>query len=191
MTNILLVSETFMREQFEISDNLQSKFLLPAIREAQDIKFKAVVGECLYNRLIELVDNDDILKDDFIAYRDLINESRLFLGYTALVDLCVKTTVKLDNFGLNRTRDEQLDILGMDEMFQMKDYYQNKADSYCLYLQNWLLEHKDAFKELDCCHCNKIKSNLYSAASSNLYLGGARGKGYNGYTRRHNNYDKN
>lgn len=185
--NILLCSETFLREQFEISDNLQSKFLLPSIREAQDIKYKAIVGECLYNRLLELVENDEILNDENIAYRDLIDESRLFIGYTAIIDLCVKTTVKIDNFGLNRTKDENLDVLGMKEMFQMSDYYQKKADSYCLYLQNWLLEHKDAYKELDCCHCNKIKSNLYSAASSNLWLGGARGKGKG---HRHYNYDK-
>lgn len=188
MTNILLCSENFMRANFEISDNLQSKFLLPAIREVQDVKYKSIIGQPLYEKLISLVESNEIMNDENKAYLDLIDESRLFIGYAAIADLCVKTTIKLDNMGLNRTKDEMLDVLPMSEMFQMKDYYTNKADSYCKYLQNYLLEHKDELKELTEHQCTKIHSNLYSSASCNMWLGGARGKGYKHI---HYGYNKN
>ena len=51
-----------------------------------------------------------------------------------------------------------------------------KADAYCLDLQHFLLRNRDDYPELtdNCCH--NIKSNLHSAASCGIFLGGARGR---------------
>ena len=58
----------------------------------------------------------------------------------------------------------------------MQYYYQTKVDAYCLELQQWLLQNKESIPELTECHCRKLSSNLHSAASCGIFLGGSRGK---------------
>ena len=47
MAEFLMVSETKIKEVSNISDNVAGKFILPAIREAQEIKLKSIIGSCL------------------------------------------------------------------------------------------------------------------------------------------------
>ena len=83
---------------------------------------------------------------------------------------------KVGNFGVTRTNDENLQVASQDEVSKMQYYYESKADACCLDLQNFILEHRSDYPELSECHCNKIKSNLYSAAPCGIFLGAARGK---------------
>ena len=78
--------------------------------------------------------------------------------------------------GLSRTKDENLDYAGIDEVNQIVDYYGNMRDEAKLELQNFLLNNSKAYKELDECACRAIEANLYSANSCGVVLGGARGK---------------
>ena len=41
----LFISENYLRTNFQISENLQSQFILPAIRNAQYIKYQAKMAE--------------------------------------------------------------------------------------------------------------------------------------------------
>lgn len=173
---VLFVSENYMRTNFQISENLQSQFLLPAIRNAQFIKYQAIIGEVMYNRLVEGIKNDDLTD----AEKDLLNHSKLFIGYSAMVDLCMMTTAKIDNIGVNITSDDRVQTLQIKDVFQVKDYLQHQADFYCKTLQNFILNNKHQYPEIDQCQCRKIESNLYSSASCGVNLGGQRGKGQYG-----------
>lgn len=175
--DVLFVSEQYMRETFFLSDNVQSKFILQAVRNAQDIEFQQVVGSCLYNHLKELVTNGEISESENAAYKKVIDEARMFIGSVALVQLCVVSTVHLTNAGLNRVKGgEDFEVLANDEMFEIRNYYQGEADHYKKRLQMTIYNMKDELPELDECSCNQMKANLYSAASTSLWLGGRRGK---------------
>ena len=60
----LLVDETFVKSVTNISDNIRSKLIEPAIFEAQNEDLRDVLGDRLLNRLIELVASDDIYKQE-------------------------------------------------------------------------------------------------------------------------------
>lgn len=169
---VLFISENYLRTNFQISENLQSQFILPAIRNAQYIKYQAIVGECLYKRLVDDIINKSLTDD----YKELLEHSKLFIAYSAMVELCVISNIKINNIGLNITSDDRVQTLQVTDMFRIKDYLQHQADFYCKDLQNYLLNNKNKFAELGCCQCNKIYKNLYSAASCGVNLGGARGK---------------
>lgn len=180
MTDIvLLASENLLRELTGVSDNVASKYITAALREAQDIRVKSVIGGCLLSRVQELIVSKEIDTDTrFIMYRDLADKIKYFLVYAAVTELARQVSYKVTNAGVVKTADENVQNASFSEVMSQVEYYETKADYYCIELQKWLCCNASAFPELDCdCLC-RIKSNLTSAASCGIWLGGARGKSY-------------
>lgn len=170
---ILLTSEQFVKNVTSISDNVAGKFLLPSIREAQEVSLRRIVGDCLLSALKERMDAGDLTG----PYLEAVERSQYFLAYQSVVELLGKVNYKICNFGVAKSNDENLQTVGPEELGQTTFYWQSKADSAALDLQNWLLDNRAALPELDECACNRIHATLRSAASCGIFLGGARGKG--------------
>lgn len=175
MTDVLLTSEAFIKENFEISDNVSGKFIKPSIREAQRA-FRDVVGEALYNKIINLVQTNGINLSTNADYKTLLDRAQDYIAYTAIVELIGKVTYKIGNFGLAKSSDENMQVADALEVEKQQFYFQSKADSHCADLQNYLLDNRSKYPELSDNHLHTIKSNLYSAASCGIMLSGARGK---------------
>lgn len=168
----LLTSEDFVKSVTNVSDNLSGKYLQSSIREAQNVALRGIIGSCLLDRLTSLG-----LAGQLAGwYKDLVDHCQYFLAYTAIAEVVVKASYKVTNFGLAKSADENLSVATQDEIAAQQGYYLSKADSACIGLQKWLLENKEHFPELDACACERIGANLYSAATSGVWLGGARGK---------------
>ena len=175
--DIILTSEAFVKSVTSASDNLNAKYLRPSIREAQELRYKRIVGSCLLNTLKGMVASGDIDAPENVAYKDLLDASQYFLAYAALVEVADKVAYKMANLGVVKTADQNVFNASQDEVAKLKYYYQAKADACCYELQRWLLDNAPAFKELDACTCGQIRANLRSSASCGIWLGGARGKG--------------
>lgn len=171
-TQILLSSEDFVKEVTNISDNLSGKYLLSAIREAQETSLRGVLGSCLLDALKGRLRAKQLDGD----YKELVDRCQYFLAYTAIANVAMMASYKVTNFGLAKSSDENLHVATLDEIVANQGYYQAKADARCYELQTWLLQNRGLFPELDACACERIKSNLTSAASAGIFLGGARGK---------------
>ena len=173
MAEILLSSEKFIKEVTSISDNVASKYILPSLREAQETGLKSILGEVLLNKLKSLYKAGTLSG----IYKTIVDESQYYLAYATLVEVANRVSYKLGNFGVTKSTDTNIQVATQDEIAKMQDYYQSKADARCVELQNYLLDHRANIPELTESHCHKIESNLYSAASCGIWLGGARGKG--------------
>lgn len=176
MAEILLSSEAFVKSVTSISDNLSGKYVLPSLREAQEIGLKGILGDCLLDKLKVLVKDNAINGAENKLYKELVDRCQYYLAYMTIVEVTNKTSFKVGNFGVTKSTDENLQVASQDEIAKMQYYYQSKADACCYDLQTWVLENRTAFPELNDCDCRRISSNLYSAASCGIFLGGARGK---------------
>lgn len=176
MALVLLTSENYIKSNLPISDNLSGKYLQSAIREAQEIGLRGILGSCLLNKLKNLVDKKEIDKEENAAYKELVSKCQDYLAYMSVVEVINRTSYKIGNFGLAKSSDENLQVVTEDEIAKQKFYYQGKADAYCFSLQSWLLDNKKDLPELDDCSCGRIQSQLHSAATCGFFLGGARGK---------------
>ncbi len=172
MAEILLTSEAFVKSVTNVSDNLSGKYILPSIREAQEQGLKGILGDCLLSKVKHLFNTDSLEG----IYKELVDHCQYYLAYAAIVEVTNKVSFKIGNFGVAKSTDENLQVASYDEIVKMQYYYQSKVDAYCLELQQWLLQNKESIPELTECHCRKLSSNLQSAASCGVYLGGARGK---------------
>lgn len=178
MTDILLTSAEFIKSATNCSDNINEKVMQTAIREAQEINLKSVIGTKMLNKLKKLIDCGSIYKGRYQAYRLLLNECQYFLAYTVLSKLCMITTFKIDNMGLAKTSDERIETLDVEDTLLIQDFYQKKADYFQMTLQNFILNNRIYLPEISENNCHDIHANLYSAASGGLWLGGRRGRSF-------------
>lgn len=176
MSEILLSSEAFVKSVTSASDNLSGKYILPSLREAQEIGLKGILGDLLLAKLKDLIKNGTLETESNGVYKTLVDHCQYYLAYKTIVEVTNKVSYKIGNFGVTKTQDENLQVATQDEIAKMQYYYQSKADACCLDLQHFLLEHRKDYPELTKNSCNKIESNLHSAASCGIFLGGARGR---------------
>ena len=172
MTNILLISEDKIKTESALNDNCWGKFLLPAIREAQDINLTQIMGENLLSEMYVRVTANTVTGD----YRTLlVDYIQPFLLYQVQANIVPTLNVKMANIGTVLTGDEHIEKLSKADVDNLMQSIQYKADWYCRRLQEYLLANKETFGIEDC-QCKKIKANLDSAASTGIFLGGFRGK---------------
>lgn len=178
MNRVLLISEDLVKELTNMSDNMQGKLINPAIAEAQEAGLREILGDCLMDRLLELVETGEIEFAENAMYKKLLDKAQYYLAYQVITNIMILTAVKIDNSGLMQVNDERTQNISIEDSFQLRDFYQKKADFYQSRLQRFILKNKKSYPELSGCDntCAEIKSNLYSAASGGLWLGGKRGR---------------
>lgn len=177
MIECLLTNEDYVRGTTLIDNNVQSKFLLSSIREAQEIGLQEIIGSVLFKKLKRKIADGSIKDEQNIAYKTLIDESQMYLAYKSVANLCLITNVKISNGGLQQTSDENLTVLNIDDAFTVQKHFDDKADFFAKRLQQYILNNIDNYPEICESKCNEMRANLYSAANTSLFLGGARGKG--------------
>lgn len=69
---VLLISEEYVKTNSGIDDNVYGKFLLPAIREAQEMGLQTIIGGNLYDAIMSKV-ADGTIADDF-DYKYLLDK---------------------------------------------------------------------------------------------------------------------
>lgn len=176
MAEILLTSERFVKSVTNISDNLEGKYLQAGIREAGDIYLENILGSSLVQSLKRKVADGSIAQTENAAYKDLLDIAQYFLAYTAVVQAMQLCDYKIANAGVVKTPDQNVVTATDEERDRKVEFYQAKADAHAFRLQKHVLNNRRFFPELDECACEAIRSNLYSAATSGIFLGGARGK---------------
>ena len=175
MAKVLLISEDAVKTISGLNDNIFGKSMLPAIREAQEIGLQGIIGHCLYERLCSMVEDGSIADTENAQYKSLLdNEIKYYLVYKVIADLIPIIGVKLGNLGVVVSNDEHIQNLSEDERANVNTYYTYRADFYCKRLQEYLLNNRELYPELQECDCNQMKANLDSASSIGLWLGGFR-----------------
>lgn len=178
MNNVLLISENTVKSTTNLSDNLNGDFILPAIKLAQDIELEETIGTQLLDKLKSLIYNNTINQEQNLKYKKLIDKYiQPFLCYATIAHITVPIAFKLANAGVLRTEDEKMYNVSADEVDKVKWHYQHIADTYKYRLQRYLIANYSQYPELmEYKSIADLRVNLYSAAKTNLWLGGARGK---------------
>lgn len=174
---ILLTSTEYIKAHTALNDNTYDKMIVPALERAQDIDLAECLGECLVSSLKTKVGDGTISDSENILYKVLLdNYIQPFLSYTAVSNIVLEIGQVMGNGGIDTLTDEHRQSLTFDERGQLKDYWKHHADSYRKKMQNFLKNNRTAFPELEGCGWCGESATLDSAASTGLWLGGARGK---------------
>lgn len=175
--DILLTSEDAIKTYSNISDNISGDYLLPAIHIAQRTDLEGIIGTALVSKLQTLIAEDTINYGENSHYKVLLDEYISdFLCYAAIKELIPMVSFKVNNVGAARTEEEKTSTVSFNEVFKLKDYYQDKADYFAMRMQRYLVANYNKFPELNDSTLENIKANIKSAASCSIFLGGPRGR---------------
>lgn len=142
--NTYLISENTLKTESYINDNMDSAMILPSIMTAQDMHLQPLIGTNLYNKLIEMVQNQEVTG----PYKMLMDKYiRPFLIYAVMMDIQIPLAFKNRNAGVIQTNNEYSNNSYMKDVQTLKSYYESKMNFYGLRMTDWLCANSEHIPE--------------------------------------------
>lgn len=169
---IYFISEKTIKEYSNIDVNTDTHYLLPAIRESQDIDLQTIIGKYLYKKLQDMVADKTIDEPENEYYKEFLGTIKYFLVYNTLANIILVVNYKLNNGGVQQANDEALTSINMSDAKQLKQYYTDKADFYANRIKWFMVDNYDnlSLKDED---VTNLRAQLDNLAPCPIYLGGA------------------
>ena len=137
MNKVLLISEETLKTYSLVNDNIDGKYLLPAIQTAQDIDLETLIGKALLDRLCKLVETGEIVSNS--KYRTLLDDYITpYLVWQVMSNLQLGINYKLSNSGVITNDDERKSRLDYRNNQLLQEQYKHYADSYAIKLKDYL-----------------------------------------------------
>ena len=86
MTTTFIISEEKLRQFTDINDNLDSKLIKNAVREAQDIYLQRLTGTSLYEAILNKIDTNTLSGDYQELVDDFIQPMLIYATYWEALD---------------------------------------------------------------------------------------------------------
>lgn len=155
ITTTLLISEEAVRNFTDINTAVDSALLRNNIRTAGDYWLRNTLGELLYRRIIDDVDNNT-LADPYLTL--LVDYCQDFLLYAAYYESLESIYIRPRNNGLIKpTGGENSIDVDLTLYNQKRQSVKNKMDFYNQRLTEYLIEEEALFPELNA--SNKLYDN--------------------------------
>lgn len=137
MNKVLLISEETLKTYSLVNDNIDGKYLLPAIQTAQDIDLETLIGKALLDRLCKLVETGEIVSNS--KYKTLLDDYITpYLVWQVMSNLQLGINYKLSNSGVITNDDERKSRLDYRNNQLLQEQYKHYADSYAIKLKDYL-----------------------------------------------------
>ena len=147
MTTTLIISEEKLREFTDINDNLDSKLLMDAVREAQDIYLQRLTGTTLYEYILAEIDANTLSGNYEILTNDFIKPMLIYASYWEALDAIY--TRPRNNGLLQPTGGENSEKADGTWYDRKRQAAKNKMDYYAERLTNYLIQNEGLFPQLN------------------------------------------
>lgn len=138
--DILLISDTMIKDRTSVHGNIDPKLIYPNIKVAQDMYIHPILGSALYNKLQTIVSDGTISSSAPLAPYKLLVDRYIVdaLIYYTLAELPVSLSYQFWNKGVLRKQGESTDLPSMSELFDIGNKYKNWAEFYSNRLRLYL-----------------------------------------------------
>lgn len=168
---IYLVSPDDVKAASNINYNVDDGDVASAIRTAQNIYLRDIIGDNLLNALQEMVSGGTLEENP--AYEELLNDYiSEYLTYKACVEITVPISLKIRNIGVSQDYDTNVQAAQLRNIAEIADYYETQAIDKANRMIDFIIKNRAAFPEIDTvCTCGQEPPHLQKRANTNLYLG--------------------
>ena len=139
MANVLFISETFLKDNTLLHENIDFKYLRPVVLMCQDIHIQHKIGTTLYNELKTQITNSTLTAANLTLLEDYIQPSLL---YWVQAEAPTAISYKFLNKGLHQQNSENSSNASLDEINFISKRYKDKAEWYTERLVTLLLENE-------------------------------------------------
>lgn len=169
MAKQLLINIDDIMSRTSLSGNIDSDKLVPHIENAQIVQLLPVIGDGIYNKLLELVESNDISLPANQAYKTLWIEyiTPTLVFYTMELFLPFHM-YSISNAGINIHDGDNLQPAPKEDVDFLVQKYRNLADAYATNMDNYLCKHSSSFPEKT---QNELEYPMGASYRTGVYLG--------------------
>jgi hypothetical protein len=139
--NVLLISDTMIKERTAIHGNIDPKLIYPDIKYAQDVYITPILGTSLDNKLKTLISGNTISGPTNIHYKQLIDDYLVdALIYYTLSELPTTISYQFWNKGVVRKQGENTELPTMAELMDIANKYKSRAEHYGQRMRLWIIQ---------------------------------------------------
>lgn len=149
MSFAFFISESYLKSNTPIGDNVDAKELQPFIKTAQDTYIHEALGTCLYNRLTDskLASPSNTTPNEQI----LIVMLKPCLAFYSAYDALPFIWSKIRNVGIQKQKgNDNSETASISEMNYLQKQLKNKADFYLKRVQDYLCCNSSLYPEYRC-----------------------------------------
>ena len=147
MTTTFIISEEKLRQFTDINDNLDSKLIKNAVREAQDIYLQRLLGTSLYEKILDDIDANTLSGNYKELVDDFVQPMLIYATYWEALDAIY--TRPRNNGLLQPTGGENSEKADGTFYNRKRQAVENKMEYYSERLTNYLIQNQGEFPELN------------------------------------------
>tara|TARA_Y100001973_G_scaffold89491_1_gene135886 strand:+ start:2553 stop:3101 length:549 start_codon:yes stop_codon:yes gene_type:complete len=173
MANVLFISESYLKNNTVIDDNVDQRIILPSIITAQDMRTHPVLGTPLYEDLKSKIVAGTLNADETTLIDNFIAKSLL---YWSMYECSTSMLYKYRNKSVATKNSENAQPITSDDLQFLRDDWQNKAEFYDERLINHLIDNKSLFPKYQ-----ETSEDIHAkktAYTTSFYLGQGKGNCY-------------
>lgn len=142
--NVLLISDTAIKERTGLHTNVDPKLIYPEIKCAQDMYIEPILGTNLFKRLQADVDAGTVEG----VYKDLMDNmiADALIYYTMTV-LPITTSYQIWNKGVVRRSGNDTESVSRSELNDLSNSFKDKAEFYADRLRRYLRQYATQYPE--------------------------------------------
>ena len=126
---VYFISTQYLRDNSPINENVDPKLLKSAIKEAQEIYIRDVIGSGIYDELQDQAYNDTLTTDNRTLLDSYIAP---YLKYYSLTESMLPMTFKFMNKSVATRNSENATPITTSELTQIEQRYRDKAEYYAI-----------------------------------------------------------
>src|SRR5210317_1075018 len=139
---VYFISTQYLRDNSPINENVDPKLLKAAIKEAQEIYIRDVIGSGIYDELQDQAYNGTLTADNTTLLDSYIAPC---LKYYTLVESMMPLTFKFLNKTVASRNSENATPVTTDELTMIEKRYRDKAEYYADRLRAHLKEYPEKY----------------------------------------------
>ena len=168
MTYFISIDE--IKQNKVINANVDEEYIEPALKEAQDIYLREILGDSLYTAIEERI-NENTLAD---KYATLVEQYiKPYLENRMLSSLVIPISMKIRNAGVIQQFDQGFNTSNVKDVAYLADYHKGKVEFYGNRLTAYLSKNASDFPEWVVSSEN-ITNPTVSQTVGTIYLGNSK-----------------
>ena len=145
-----IINEKWLKEFSPIPLNYNLKELHNYIKLAEVIWVLPVIGQDLYDELLDQVANNNLTDENSTA---LVEAIYPYLGFAVALEALPVIWAHISEVGITKGKSDNSDSLDLKDMTYMQQHLRTQVEARKDYCKKWLCEHNETFPTLDVCAC--------------------------------------
>jgi hypothetical protein len=146
MTNILFITEKYLKNYTAMNAAVDVEELIPHVRTAQDLHVQGALGTKLYNRLRQRIADDTLQSED----TDLLNLIAPALAHYTLYVTLPYIHLKIRNKNIVKAQGEYLQSASLSDVKYLREDAKSTAEFYMQRAKDYINENRALFPEYTC-----------------------------------------